>query len=93
MQKVNGIYFHTDAVQAGGNIKIDVNEMNIDLLSLSGHKFYAPKGTGVLYIREGVQLDNLIDGGSQEKGRRAGTENVAGIVGVRKGCGNSSGKS
>jgi cysteine desulfurase len=82
--KEKGIYFHTDAVQAIGNIKIDVNELNIDLLSLSAHKFYGPKGIGALYIRQGVKLDNLIEGGAQEKNKRAGTENVPGIVGLGK---------
>lgn len=82
--KEKGIYFHTDAVQAIGNIKIDVNELNIDLLSLSAHKFHGPKGVGALYIRQGVKLDNLIEGGAQEKNRRAGTENVPGIVGLGK---------
>ena len=75
------IYFHTDAVQAIGNVPIDVNAQNIDLLSLSSHKFYGPKGTGVLYIRKGVKIDNLVHGGGQERRRRAGTENIAGIVG------------
>ena len=79
-----GIYFHTDAVQAVGNVPIDVNDMNIDLLSLAGHKFYGPKGVGALYIRKGVKIDNLIHGGGQEKGRRAGTENIPGIVGLGK---------
>jgi len=78
----HGICFHTDAVQAIGHMAIDVDAMNIDLLSLSGHKFYGPKGTGALYIREGIRLDNLIHGGGQEKGHRAGTENVPGIVGL-----------
>jgi len=78
------VYFHTDAVQAIGNIRIDVKEQNIDLLSLSAHKFYGPKGTGVLYIRKGVKIDNLIHGGAQERKRRAGTENIAGIVGLGK---------
>jgi len=79
-----GIYFHTDAVQAVGNVKIDVKEMNIDMLSLAGHKFYGPKGIGALYIRKGVRLDNLIHGGGQERRKRAGTENVPGIVGLGK---------
>jgi cysteine desulfurase len=76
--------FHTDAVQAVGNVPIDVKGQNIDLLSLSAHKFYGPKGTGVLYIRKGVKIDNLIHGGGQERKRRAGTENIAGIVGLGK---------
>lgn len=80
--KKHGVIFHTDAVQAVGNIHIDVKEQNIDLLSLSGHKFHAPKGVGAMYIRKGINLPNLIDGGAQERGRRAGTENVAGIVGL-----------
>lgn len=79
-----GIYFHTDAVQAVGNVPIDVNDMNIDLLSLAGHKFYGPKGVGALYIKKGVKIDNLIHGGGQERGRRAGTENIPGIVGLGK---------
>lgn len=77
-----GIIFHTDAVQAVGNVPINVKSENIDMLSLSGHKFHGPKGTGVLYIRRGVFPKNLIDGGAQENGRRAGTENTAGIVGL-----------
>ena len=80
--KKHGVIFHTDAVQAVGNIHIDVKEQNIDLLSLSGHKFHAPKGIGAMYIRKGINIPNLIDGGAQERGRRAGTENVAGIVGL-----------
>jgi len=80
--KKHGVIFHTDAVQAVGNVHINVNEQNIDLLSLSGHKFHAPKGVGSLFIRKGIKLPNLIDGGAQERGRRAGTENVAGIVGM-----------
>ena len=80
--KKHGVLFHTDAVQAVGNVKIDVNEMNIDMLSLSAHKFHGPKGVGALYIRKGVRPENLIDGGAQEKNRRAGTENVPGIVGL-----------
>ncbi|MBQ7385792.1 MAG: cysteine desulfurase NifS [Ruminococcus sp.] len=76
------VLFHTDAVQAMGNIPINVVEDNIDLLSLTAHKFHGPKGCGALYVRRGVRPDILIDGGAQEKGRRAGTENVAGIVGL-----------
>ncbi|MDI6877610.1 MAG: cysteine desulfurase NifS [Methanomicrobiales archaeon] len=77
-----GIYFHTDAVQAIGAVPIDVRAMPIDLLSLSAHKFYGPKGTGALFIRKGVRIDNLLHGGGQERKRRASTENVAGIVGL-----------
>lgn len=77
-----GVYFHTDAVQAAGAVPIDVKAMNIDLLSMSAHKFHGPKGVGALYIRKGVKIDNLIHGGAQESGRRATTENVAGIVGM-----------
>ncbi len=80
----NKIIFHTDAVQAIGNISIDVKDMNIDLLSLAAHKFYGPKGVGALYIKKGVRIDNLIHGGGQERSRRAGTENVAGVVGLGK---------
>ena len=76
------VLFHTDAVQAIGNIPIDVNDMNIDLLSLSGHKFNAPKGIGALYIRKGIKINNLIYGGQQENKMRAGTENIASIVGL-----------
>lgn len=82
--KEKGIYFHTDAVQAIGHIDIDINELNIDLLSMSAHKFYGPKGIGVLYIRNGVKIDPLIIGGGQERSRRAGTENVPAIVGMGK---------
>lgn len=78
------IIFHTDAVQAVGNIPVDVKEMNIDLLSLAGHKIYGPKGIGGLYIRKGIKIDNLIHGGGQERARRAGTENTASIVGLGK---------
>ena len=78
------IPFHTDAVQAIGNIPIDVKAQNIDLLSLSAHKFYGPKGVGALCIRKGTKIDNLIHGGGQERRRRAGTENIAGIVGLGK---------
>lgn len=82
--KSNNIYFHTDAVQAVGNLKIDVQDMNIDALSLSGHKFYGPKGIGALYVKTGVNFKKYIDGGHQERNKRAGTENVAGIVGMAK---------
>lgn len=82
--KEAGVLFHTDAVQAVGQVPIDVKAQKIDLLSLSGHKLHAPKGVGVLYIRKGVFLPNLIDGGGQERGKRAGTENVASIVGLGK---------
>lgn len=78
----NGILFHTDAVQAVGAIPVDVNQWNTDLLSLSAHKFNGPKGTGALYIRKGTRIDPLIGGGEQERGLRAGTENVPGIVGL-----------
>jgi len=79
-----GILFHTDAVQAVGHVAIDVNEMNIDLLSMSGHKLGAPKGIGAIYIRKGVPIQPLIFGGAQEKKKRAGTENIPGIVGLGK---------
>jgi cysteine desulfurase len=82
--KKHNVLFHTDAVQAIGHVKIDVNELNIDLLSLSAHKFYGPKGIGVLYIKQGVKLDSLISGGGQERNKRAGTENVPSIVGLGK---------
>ncbi|ALB47570.1 cysteine desulfurase NifS [Clostridium beijerinckii] len=78
------VFFHTDAVQAVGNVPVDVKEMNIDMLSLAGHKIYGPKGIGVLYIKKGIKIDNLIHGGAQEKNRRAGTENIASIVGLGK---------
>lgn len=77
-----GVLFHTDAVQAAGHLHINVNEQNIDMLSLSGHKFHGPKGTGVLYARQGIPLTNIIEGGAQERGKRAGTENVPGIMGL-----------
>jgi len=80
----HGIYFHTDAVQAFGHEKIDVNDMNIDLLSASAHKLNGPKGIGFLYIRKGTKITNLIHGGGQEFGRRAGTTNAAGIIGFGK---------
>lgn len=79
-----GVIFHTDAVQAVGHVKINVKEEKIDLLSLSAHKFHGPKGVGALYIRKGLRFPNLIEGGAQEKNRRAGTENVPGIVGLGK---------
>lgn len=82
--KEKNIYFHTDSVQAIGNIKIDVQKMNIDSLSMSAHKFYGPKGVGALYVREGVPFTKIQDGGHQEKDKRAGTENTAGIVGLGK---------
>ena len=80
------IVFHTDAVQAVGNVPINVSEMGIDLLSLSGHKIYGPKGCGALYVKNNVKFKRLINGGHQEKNKRAGTENVAGIVGLGKAC-------
>ncbi len=82
--KKHNITFHTDAVQAIGQVEIDVKAQNIDLLSLSAHKINGPKGVGVLYIRRGLKVENLIHGGAQERGRRAGTENVAGVVGLAK---------
>jgi len=82
----HGILFHTDAVQAFGQISIHVDEMNIDMLSASGHKFNGPKGIGFLYIKKGLKLKSFIHGGQQERGRRAGTENVPGIVGIAKAC-------
>ena len=78
------IIFHTDAVQAIGNLKIDVQKLNVDLLSMSGHKFYGPKGIGALYVKDGINFEKIQDGGHQEKNKRAGTENVAEIVGLGK---------
>ena len=82
--KAHGVLFHTDAVQAIGSVKIDVKAMDIDMLSMSGHKFHAPKGIGALYIRKGVRLQQFINGGAQERNKRAGTENLASIVGIGK---------
>ncbi len=82
--KAHNIYFHTDAVQAYGNVAIDVEDLNIDLLSVSSHKIYGPKGVGALYAKKGTRLATFIDGGAQEKRRRAGTENIPGIVGFAK---------
>jgi len=79
-----GVLFHTDAVQAAGKIKIDVEDIDVDLLTLSGHKFHGPKGVGTLYVKKGIQLEPLIHGGNQEKRMRAGTENIPGIVGMGK---------
>ena len=82
--KEAGIYFHTDSVQTVGHIPIDVNDLGVDMLSMSGHKFYGPKGVGVVYLKKGTKIVSLIDGGSQEKNKRASTENVPGLVGIGK---------
>ena len=82
--KFKGVYFHTDAVQAVGNININIKDLGIDALSMSAHKFYGPKGIGVAYIKNGIKFDSLINGGYQEKAKRAGTENVPAIVGMAK---------
>jgi cysteine desulfurase len=79
--KEKGIYFHTDAVQTLGHISVDVDDLNVDLLSASAHKLYGPKGVGMLYVRKGVRMHSFMHGGDQEKGRRASTHNVPGIVG------------
>jgi len=81
-----GVWLHVDACQTVGHISVDVNELGCDLLTLSGHKFYGPKGAGALYVRRGVRLETLVEGGHQQKGRRAGTENVAGMVGMGAAC-------
>ncbi len=82
--KARGVLFHTDAVQAIGHVEIDVKAQNIDMLSMSGHKFHAPKGIGALYVKHGVRIQRLMQGGAQERGQRPGTENLAGIVGLGK---------
>ena len=84
--KKHNIIFHTDAVQACGNVPIDVKKMGIDMLSLSAHKINGPKGVGALYVKKGINFDSIINGGGQEKGKRSGTENVAGIIGLGKAC-------
>lgn len=84
--KENNVIFHVDGVQACGNIPIDVKKMGIDLLSMSGHKLYGPKGIGALYVKDKIELDNLIDGGHQERNLRAGTENIPGIIGLGTAC-------
>lgn len=82
--KEKGVYFHTDAVQTVGHIPLGVDELNVDLLSLSAHKFYGPKGIGALYVRKGVRIERFLDGGDQERGRRASTQNTPGMVGLAK---------
>ncbi|AAM06097.1 cysteine desulfurase NifS [Methanosarcina acetivorans] len=92
ISRENSIYFHTDAVQAIGHVPIDVKKMNVDLLSLSGHKFGGPKGCGALYIRKGTKIEAFLHGGAQERKRRAGTENVPSIVGLGKAIGLATGE-
>ena len=82
--RAEGVLFHTDAVQAAGKIKVDIQELGVDMLSISGHKFHAPKGIGALYFRKGIELEPIIHGGKQENGIRAGTENIPAIVGLGK---------
>ena len=84
--KSHDIAFHTDAVQAVGNVPIDVKKMGIDMLSMSGHKIHGPKGVGALYVRNGIEIEKYINGGHQERNKRAGTENIAGIVGIGEAC-------
>lgn len=84
LAKKHNIIFHTDAVQVVGNLRIDLEKLGVDLLSMSAHKFYGPKGIGALYVKEGIEFERVQDGGHQEKNKRAGTENVAGIVGIAK---------
>lgn len=84
LAREKGIYFHSDAVQTVGHIPVNVDDLNVDMLSLSAHKFYGPKGVGVLYVRKGTRFARLLDGGDQEKGRRASTHNIPGIVGLAK---------
>jgi len=84
--KDNNIYLHTDAVQTVGKVKVEVNELGVALLTLSGHKFYGPKGVGALFIKKGTKIDPLLHGGHHEQNKRAGTENVPGIVGLGVAC-------
>jgi len=82
----NNVYFHTDAVQAAGKVRLDVKKLNVDMMSLSAHKFHGPKGVGIFYLKKGVRIHSLSQGGHHENNRRAGTENVPGIIGVAKAC-------